>query len=420
MKQPVYLEISLKLRLSSVRAASMLVTICLCIFAGIANGLFPVPLKAAAVVAIDSHPLAFQTFKSVWVAVSGCVAATISMLVSREPFVFSLWGVASAAAWIPAGLSAIYAVPLTGMSGYIVVSCCTTTLVSFFIGWLLLGESMVRRTVFGHPFYAAPLYIVALLVGLVVLIVAPVARCTLGESPIAITDNEFDLLPKEVEVDGEAPPLPVVTKRSWRSYALGVPFAMLGGICSSAQYLAVSIGKQRSLDACSSVAPAATNSSSSPRVGTPACISRVEEEFNVLGSWSASFGLSAVAITAFCWLVLICWRCACRVLWRVAAQTDLQRLPIVPSLHFRGLWKHATAASFLWIAGFWLTTSAVLVGGNAIAMPAIVSTLVITSGAAGMIIYKEMVQTSVWNGVAWAVAALWTTIFALLLANERV
>ena len=91
--------------------------------------------------------------------------------------------------------------------------------------------------------------------------------------------------------------------------------------------------------------------------------------------------------------------------------------PLLPTCYVGALWKPASIASLLWIIGFFLNTSAVLLGGNAASSPIVSAVLIMTSGAAGIVYYREF--RSVANAALWSLAALVTTAFVILLANER-
>ena len=70
---------------------------------GEGEGSPPLPkvfIKTDAVLALRAHPIAFQSFKSLWVGALG-FGVLASLAVRGEPYVFSWWGIASAFAWIP-------------------------------------------------------------------------------------------------------------------------------------------------------------------------------------------------------------------------------------------------------------------------------------------------------------------------------
>ena len=89
---------------------------------------------------------------------------------------FTWWGVVSAAAWIPSGIMTITSVPLLGVGMAIVVNAGTGAVLSFLIGWLVLSEELKHHTIgTSAPFLTAPIYLAAIIVGMVGLVFAPQA-----------------------------------------------------------------------------------------------------------------------------------------------------------------------------------------------------------------------------------------------------
>ena len=94
-------------------------TLLFAILSGFANGTFPVFIKTKRVLAADVHPIVFQLYKSSWVCAFGlfCLALTTESKppYGQPPRNYTWWAAASAAAWIPSGVSTIIAVPLIGV-----------------------------------------------------------------------------------------------------------------------------------------------------------------------------------------------------------------------------------------------------------------------------------------------------------------
>ena len=109
---------------------------------GFFMGSYPVPIKARSVLAANVHPLIFQGYKSTLVCLTGLLF--IFPVWARDDAVhLSWWGVASAAAWVPSGFCTIAAVPLIGLSFAIVISCASSSILSFLVFWLVLGEKVL-------------------------------------------------------------------------------------------------------------------------------------------------------------------------------------------------------------------------------------------------------------------------------------
>ena len=133
---------------------------------GVCMGTYPLFVKTAAVCAVRAHPLVFQGYKSAWVAIVGAILVSVRGS-QGAAFVFSWWGVAAAAAWVPAGFSLIAAVSRIGMGAAVLVFDGTAALVSFLVFWLVgslpstLGARVPRGLI--HCCHAITKYSVALL-----------------------------------------------------------------------------------------------------------------------------------------------------------------------------------------------------------------------------------------------------------------
>ena len=57
-------------------------------------------------------------------------------------FVFTYWGIISAAGWIPAGLGTIFAVPIIGVSFEICIAAGSSSILQFLAFWLILGRRL--------------------------------------------------------------------------------------------------------------------------------------------------------------------------------------------------------------------------------------------------------------------------------------
>jgi hypothetical protein len=386
----------------------------LAILAGICNGIYPVPIKAPRVLALRPHPVVFQAYKTSWVLVCGLGLVAARSGGGGSSFVFSAWGVVSAMCWIPAGLLTIYSVPIIGVGPAIVLNNATNAAASFLFFWL-----------------AAPLYLAALVVGMAALVAAPrlpLRRlCGVGAAATrqGASMRDLESSPPVVQLrkrnssssssSSNNPPLASAAEsaaaapRGARTSAMvklsqqlrqqkqkqqssplsGVIASVLAGVASASRWGAVELGKRRE----KRIAEA---------IGTPEALARYEEMFASLGSWALSFGLGAAVVTGLCF----------------AAVTMLRGKEGAPPLHLRALFAPASLASICWVMGSLFGTTAVELSGDIVAVPTMTTSALVTSGAFGLLYYKEM--NSKWHGLVWCAAAAWTVASMLLLRGERV
>ena len=362
----------------------------LALLAGVANGSYPLFLKTAAVLAADIHMIVFQSFKSTTLLLLGLVLVGSQALVATADYTFTWWAVAGAAAWIPSGLTTIAAVPMIGMGPTMLTAAGTGTVVSFFVGWLALGEPLRHHhTSTGSTFVLAPMYLLGILLGMVGLVFAPqifydaaASKETHEESDTArvfptdhvLCASQHDPRPLE---QGSVPQ----TRARKAASALrpfGYFLAASSGGFASLQYLIVTLA-QRNLPV-DSVA------------------------LDPLGSWTLSFAIGAVV-------------------WTMVAAgvfAALNRFAHVPTWRRRAIWKVVAipglGAGLFWCGGNLLSTLAVERGGNAVTVATYQTANLITSGMWGLLFYHEFRGRA---AVAWALSAAFTMVMVLLLALEK-
>ena len=177
--------------------------------------------------------------------------------------------------------------------------------------------------------------------------------------------------------------------RAHGRFLRGVGLSLCGGTLGAAQYAIVTLGKR--------VAKARAGCEAA------ACPAWLEEQFDALGSWSVSFGLGALAVSA-----------ALHAAQRLAARRA-ERPP--PPLHLRLMRGPGSVAGLLWAGGNVAGTLAVQRGGNAVVVAQMQSIQLITSGAWGVLYYRE--QTGK-RALIWTAAAFWTLGAIVLLGREKV
>ena len=144
---------------------------------GAMMGCYPAFIKTPAVLAAAPHPIVFQCYKSSVVFVSGFFfmlprwhAVASSAEPDRPLYHYTGWALVSAAAWVPTGVSTIYAVPRVGMGMTTAVSSSAFSVLSFILFWLVFQDSPMKAYAcplgLGCHYYRAPIYLAATLVGI--------------------------------------------------------------------------------------------------------------------------------------------------------------------------------------------------------------------------------------------------------------
>lgn len=149
-----------------------IVALLLAIAGGAAMGVYPAFIKTPSVLAADVHPVVFQCYKSAMVFVTGWLFLIPRYASYRNDhdagdlYVFSYWGVVSAAAWVPSGISTIFAVPRIGMGMTVAVTSATGSVLSFLVFWLVFSSKMKRYSC-GEDceYFRAPIYLASCVLG---------------------------------------------------------------------------------------------------------------------------------------------------------------------------------------------------------------------------------------------------------------
>ncbi|CAK9003144.1 unnamed protein product [Durusdinium trenchii] len=336
---------------------------------GFFMGAYPVPIKAPSVLKVEPHPVIFQFYKSFWVFVTGWLFVVARWWLALSPvYIFSWWGIVSALGWIPSGLCTITAVPLLGVGMCVAVTTSTASVLSFLVFWLVLGENMKEHLIFGHKVYVAPVYLICIILGSAGLVyVTRTSRSGTAAS---------------------------------RQASVGLLLAVLAGGFSAVQYGAVNLGRRSAMRAIGCDEDPST------------CPDEFIEEFNNFGSWMASFGIGAMLVTMLT-------MAGAYGKYALCERDDLDKQPSkAPKLHLRTLLLPGTAAGLLWCSGNFFQTAAVVRGGNAVMLPANQAIQLVTSGAFGLLYYREVPNLR--SAICWCFLALWTLAFILLLSQEVV
>jgi hypothetical protein len=176
--------------------------------------------------------------------------------------------------------------------------------------------------------------------------------------------------------------------------AEGILCAFLAGVFSALQFAVITIGKKVE----------------SQRSGDPDCESDYSKcpdwfknQFDCFGSYMVTFGIGAGSVTAL-YLGLF-----------VGAQRAASR-PL-PESHFDVLKILGSVAGCCWVGGNVFQSAAVSRGGSSVIGPANQAIQLITSGAWGLLYYREVKAPL--RILCWVLSAAWTVIFVILLGREK-
>ena len=382
-------------------------TFAMAVAGGVANGTFPVFIKTPRVLTANVHPVVFQMYKSVWVFIFGLICMAVR-LARGLPLAFTPWATASAVAWIPSGLFTIVAVPMIGVGSAVLTTAAFGSSLSFLVFWLALNEKVKTHQVAGHEIVLAPWYMLGILVGMAMLVAAH--QCSIRaqkqkapDSPLLadVSDEEREAAPDHAprptmaasERRGERANEVAAARTSLKSpptagssvarlglITLGYASAATSGVFSCLQYGLITLGHRMS--------------------GVPN--GAKDERFDALGSWLLLFGASAVLCTLLAWALVAIH---CRTNGRPAPSAQLRVMAIPGS-----------CAGIFWSLANLLTTLAVLRGGNAVTLAQVNAAGLVTSGAWGLLWYREIRG---WTAVAWVGAAAFTVGMSILLGFEK-
>ena len=446
---------------------------------GVFFGLYPSQIKTQAVLRARPSPVVFQMYKTAVVFVSGFVflipRALSSLPSDQTVFVFSWWGFVAAFFWIPAGLTTIASVPLVGMGMVVAVSSACNAILSFTIS-TAIGINRLQPHSCGPRcnFYLAPFFLATTVLGIIIMVfpgkfISLVRRhcakkqkcepyydpvddgtelgeqCEAGGSRTSGDDDDgVEETDKETNVKGkkgnslqypsmEMTPMGISAEigpaegvnrggsggglssrgSAVYRYVVGTILAVSAGVLSVGQFLAITVGRYYEEFTANCSATAGSPFTSRNADGTVPntteldleCPWYVDEQFDKEGSWYASFGIGAALVTLAYFCSFAVWR-----VWQGESNA-------FPDLHWDILRSAGLKAGVLWTLGNIFTTLAVARGGNAIAMPQVLSFTLITSGGYGILIYGEGEDKG--ERVAWVCGALISLLSIVLLGAEK-
>jgi hypothetical protein len=266
----------------------------------------------------------------------------------------------------------------------------------FLVGQLV-GERMKHHGASGYVL--APYYLSAVVIGMTGLVLAPTLK--LGKPrPVKSAPSPAHYLPPQRPHgdDEAAAPLHdsvgVAGPSRFREMTVGILCAFLAGVFSALQFAVITIGKKLE----------------SRRSGDPACEANYDDcpdwfknEFDSFGSYMVTFGIGAGSVTALYLGVF------------VGVQRATSR-PL-PQSHFGILKILGSIAGCCWVAGNVFQSAAVNRGGSSVMGPANQAIQLITSGAWGLLYYREVKEPV--RILCWVLSAAWTVTFVILLGREK-
>lgn len=305
------------------------------------------------------------------------------------------WAIASAVAWVPGGLCTIAAVPRLGVAATMVTNSGTASVMSFLVGWLMLGEQMKVHVLDGHTLSFAPMYLFLTIVGMATLAAAPHANAVQGGNMLQRLNIKGRIYGSTssgsaggVALNGASPSGQV---GDFRSIVFGLVLAILAGGFAALQFTAVAYGRKT----------AEVTAACHLNDLQGGCPVDLIEAFNTFGSWTASFGLGAFVAVNLALALIVCLK---------------GERSSGPS--FKQIAGPGCLGGSCWVLGALFQTAAVARGGAAVIMPANCTATLITSGLWGLLYYREV--KDLLSGFIWVVAAFWTMAAATALFQERV
>lgn len=339
----------------------------------------------------------FQCYKSFWVFTFGWLFIFLNIYRGKPPYVFTYWGILGCAAWIPSGLGTIASVPRLGVGMAIVINTGTSATLQFLVGQLsFIGETMKKHGTPGHEYVLAPFFLVGVIIGMTGLVLSPTMRCPerrrVRESSMTehlslpATDSRDIATGAGESVQQQDDNESTITKAD---LLIGLLCAFSAGCFSALQFAVITIGKRVEAG----------------RLGVTTCNDSplCTNEFDSFGSYMTSFGIGAGLLTPL-------------YLSMYVATEKYQGRDLPPS-HFHTLKILGSLAGWCWVAGNVFQSAAVNRGGSSVMGPANQAIQLITSGAWGLLFYREVKDPK--RILCWVISAAWTVAFVILLGNEK-
>jgi len=285
---------------------------------------------------------------------------------------------------VPAGFATIASVSMCGVATYAVFQTSVNSVLQFLVS-LMLDQTMKKHGSSQIPL--APVYLAAVLLGMVGLILSPRVRCagkadhTDGLVKLSSEATTAPFMSVSVGLEDCSVMLPAETKpdSSRREYVVGVLLACTSGLLSAMKFAVKHIGQSRNPE--------------------------MEAEFGIFQSYMMSFGVGCAMATTFYVGIFALW------------QKGIQHKEL-PSMEWSVMKIYGFLAGAVWFSAFMCLSAANDMGGQGAMGPAGNASQLITSGLWGILYFREM-KDPVQIG-CWVLCAAWTVASVILLSGELV
>jgi len=272
----------------------------------------------------------------------------VNYLRAQPLFVFTWWAVAAAALWVPSGFATIAAVSMCGVATTAVFSTCVNSVLQFLAG-LMLDQAMKTHGESRTPL--APVYMAAVVVGMIGLILSPRLSCGGGGNAEGAAKLNSDAHTESTQsmsfvLEDASVLLPEKTKpdSSRREFMVGVFLAMFSGMCSAMKFAVKHFGSMQESGS-----------------------DNAEAQFGIFGSWMMSFGVGCAFVTPIYLALFAVW------------QKGIKHKEL-PSTEFSVMKMYGFLAGAVWFAAYMCQQGANDVGGQGAMGPAGNASQLVTAG----------------------------------------
>jgi len=373
-----------------------------------------VPIKGEAATSVDIDPLVMQTYKT-----TVCFFTSwFVLLVPGETLCFTPWGICSGIFWVPAGISAVYAIRNAGLALSQGIWSSIIVIVSFVWGIFVFGED-VRSKI------GACIAILLMIIGLWGMsYYSTPSRTTLGNTvdnfdtnqinghtkngdaserklasrPEPTQDNNYSeamyitLHANEDDQSDEDHALRLMNASKKQALHLNGNKVIFCGVMVNRRNLGIMCAIFSGLWGGSIMAP----------------MHYATEKTNGI-SYTISFAIGAAIITSLIWLLRYFY-------YFYQERKVLKAYNRLPSFHFKTMWLPGGAAGLLWSIGNLGSIISVDSLGEGVGYPLVQASMLI-SGIWGIFWYKEV--DSYCKIVMWLMSAVSTLIGLIWLSFEH-
>lgn len=349
-------------------------------------GSFAVPIKGEAANSVDVDPLVMQSYKSMM-----CFLTSWLVILLGQEVTFTYWGIVSGLFWVPGGAFNIFAIRNAGLAISQGIVASSIVMVSFIWGNLIFREPVKSQVIA----YTAVSIIMAGLYGM--------SYYSTAESLSASSQSNSCINGEDEEEEQDL----IGRKKSDSNLALSTHSTVIEPleITQPARGRTILICQhpysRRNLGLCSALICGTWGGS---------CLVPMHyssDTTNGLG-YVISFSVGALTVTIFLWIL--------RFSYQLYQLRSFRRAyNILPSFHFRTLWKPGAIAGSLWSLGNVGSIVAVEKLGQGVGYSASQAALLI-AGIWGIFYFKEVKACSLIG--RWFASAFLTISGIILLGYE--